>query len=150
LEHSQPADPSRRRTLNLLLSGSLVGFLAALVYPLVRYLIPPPASEVPASTVRVAKVEEVAPNTGLIFRFGRRPGLLIRTPDGTLRAFAATCTHLDCTVQFRPDLGLIWCACHNGRYDLTGKVISGPPPRPLTPFVVNVQDGDIYVSQGVS
>jgi len=29
---------------------------------------------------------------------------------------------------------VIWCACHNGRFDLDGRVLSGPPPRPLAAF----------------
>ena len=62
-----------------------------------------------------------------------------------LKAMAATCTHLDCTVQHRPDLGIVWCSCHNGRYDLDGKNISGPPPRPLEKYVVNEVGDDIFV-----
>jgi Rieske Fe-S protein len=42
-------------------------------------------------------------------------------------------------VQFKSDTAQIWCACHNGLYDLTGNVVSGPPPRSLEHFVVNVQ-----------
>ena len=55
----------------------------------------------------------------------------MRTPDGQFRAFSAVCTHLDCTVQYKADTSQIWCACHNGLYDLSGNVVSGPPPRPL-------------------
>ncbi len=42
---------------------------------------------------------------------------------------------------------MIWCACHNGRYDLTGKNVSGPPPRPLEEFHVNVRGDEIIVSR---
>ncbi|HKJ03801.1 MAG TPA: Rieske (2Fe-2S) protein, partial [Longimicrobiales bacterium] len=57
------------------------------------------------------------------------------------------CTHLDCTVQYRDDLHEIWCACHNGHYDLTGKNVSGPPPRPLTAYTVVVRGTQIIVTQ---
>ncbi|MBI4391409.1 MAG: Rieske (2Fe-2S) protein, partial [candidate division NC10 bacterium] len=70
-----------------------------------------------------------------------------RTPAGELRAFSAVCTHLNCTVQYRPDLSHIWCACHNGHFDLTGKNIAGPPPRPLETFVVNARGNQIVVSK---
>ncbi len=33
---------------------------------------------------------------------------------------------------------MIWCACHNGHYDLFGKNVAGPPPRPLEPYKVQV------------
>ena len=85
---------------------------------------------------------------GKIFKFGSTPGILIQTAEGEYRALSAICTHLDCTVQFRSDENLIWCACHNGRYDLNGKNISGPPPRPLEEFQVNVRGDDVVVSRG--
>ena len=75
----------------------------------------------------------------------------MRTGDGELRAFSAVCTHLDCTVQFKGDTSQLWCACHNGTYDLGGNVVSGPPPRPLERFVVNVRgegaDAEIVVAR---
>jgi Rieske Fe-S protein len=64
---------------------------------------------------------------------------VVRTADGDVRAFSAVCTHLDCTVQFKTDTAQLWCACHNGTYDLGGNVVSGPPPRGLEKFVVNLR-----------
>ena len=139
---------TRRRFLNWFLSTSVGLFLVSVLYPVSRYLMPPQVEESTARTVRLTVTpEEVKPNSGQIFKFGSRPGILIRTPSGELRAFAATCTHLACIVQYRPDLGHIWCACHNGHYDLNGKNIAGPPPRPLDPYVVNVRGDQIVVSK---
>ena len=73
--------------------------------------------------------------------------VLIRTDGGNFRAFAATCTHLDCIVQYRADLKQIWCACHNGLYDTHGRNVSGPPPRPLEEFSVNIVNDEILVSR---
>jgi len=86
-------------------------------------------------------------NTGKIFRFGSRPGLLILTAEGEYRALSATCTHLDCTVQYRGDLHEIWCACHNGLYDLNGRNISGPPPRPLEAYDVHIRGEEMVVTR---
>ena len=72
----------------------------------------------------------------MVFKFGTKPGLLIRTADGELQAYNAVCTHLQCTVQYKADTAQIWCACHNGLYDLQGNVVSGPPPRPLERLTV--------------
>ena len=121
--------------------------VAAVIYPITRYLVPPEQAEPDPTTVNVGKTEDFQPNTGTMFRIGRKPGLLLRTQDGDFRAFIAVCTHLDCTVQYRPDLGLIWCARHNGRYDLNGINVAGPPPRPLTPMAVNVVEGSVFVSR---
>lgn len=139
---------SRRSFLNIFLGGGFFALLAAVVYPIWRYVIPPPDTAEPQpSTVLAGKVDELKPNSGKIFRFGDKPGILIKTPEGELRAFSAVCTHLACTVQYREDFEHIWCACHNGHYDLNGINIAGPPPRPLTPYKVNVKDDKVFVSK---
>ena len=141
-------ETSRRKFINWFLATSGGAFLLSVLYPIARYLIPPPAGESAAASVTLpVKPADVKPNSGQIFKFGSRPGILIRTPAGELRAFSAVCTHLNCTVQYRSDLSHIWCACHNGHFDLNGLNISGPPPRPLEPYVVNVKGDQIVVSK---
>jgi len=142
--------PSRRRFVNWLLSTSTAAFVVSMLYPVAKYLVPPSVGESSAASVTLAiKPEEVKPNTGQIVKFGSRPALLLRTSGGELRAFSAVCTHLNCTVQYRADIGHIWCACHNGHYDLNGQNIAGPPPRPLESYVVNVRGSQIVVSKTV-
>lgn len=145
-----PSTPNRRGFLNWLLGTTLGGFFVSIVYPAARYIVPPPVVEAITNSVTLDLDEAaVASNSGQIFKFGQDPGILIRTPAGELRAFTAICTHLDCTVQYRDDLRHIWCACHNGHYDLHGTNIAGPPPRPLEEYSVQVMDGKIYVSKEV-
>ncbi len=140
---------TRRGFVNWLLGTSAGAFFLSVLYPVSRYLIPPKVEESTARAVTLSiEPGKVKPNTGQIFKFGNRPGILIRTPAGELRGFSAICTHLSCIVQYRPDLSHIWCACHNGHFDLNGKNIIGPPPRPLEQFVVNVRGKQIVVSKG--
>ncbi len=142
------ANPARRRFINWLLGTSAGGLILAVLYPVVRYVIPPASAEPATYSVTLDLApDEIKPNTGLIFRFGTSPGILLRTPTSELRAFSAVCTHLACTVQYRPDLSHIWCACHNGHFDLNGMNIAGPPPRPLESYSVNVGEGRIVVSK---
>ncbi len=142
------AGVSRRRLLNWFLNTTMGAFVASILYPVARYLVPPKVEESLARTVTLpVKPDEVKPNSGQIFKFGSQPGILVRTPAGELRAFTAICTHLACVVQYRSDLGHIWCACHNGHYDLNGKNIAGPPPRPLEQYPVNVRGDQIVVSK---
>ena len=139
-EESAPRQ-SRRTFLNYLLGVVSAIWIPTVLYPIYEYFqIPPKKDDAPASVV-AAKVKDLKPNSGVIFKFGSSPGLLVLGPDGQLRAFSAVCTHLDCTVKYRPDMQKIHCACHGGIYDLGGRNISGPPPRPLTQFRV-VQKGD--------
>src|SRR4051794_14042869 len=122
---------SRRGFVNYMLGTSVGATVAAIIYPIIQFLNPPDIAEAPENNVTAGTIAELKPNTGKIFKFGSRPGLLIRTASGELRAFNAICTHLNCTVQYRDDLQHIWCACHNGHYDVNGNNLSGPPPRPL-------------------
>ena len=146
----QPGDsaspPVRRRRLVEVLLGS--GFFlsaSAFLYPVLRFLVPPRESDLGSGSVVAGRVGELKPNSGKIFRFGSRPGLLVRTAEGEYRAMSATCTHLSCTVQYRDDTREVWCACHNGKYDINGRNVSGPPPRPLEAFEVQVRGDEIFV-----
>jgi cytochrome b6-f complex iron-sulfur subunit len=142
-----PVQKSKRDFLKFILSGGLAAWVIAVIYPVLAYLKPPEEPEVEVSSVKAGKLSEIEKESGRIVKFGTKPVILIRTADGELRAFSATCTHLDCTVQFRKDFGMIWCACHNGKYDLNGRNVAGPPPRPLDEFRVIVQGDEVLVSK---
>jgi Rieske Fe-S protein len=143
-----PTSAENRRTLLTVLLGVWgAGVLGAVIYPILRFLVPPDIPEAPTLSVSAGKASDLAPNSGRLVPFGTQPAIVIRLATGELRAFTATCTHLSCTVQYRPDLQQIWCACHNGHYDLTGRNVSGPPPRPLRAYDVNVKDNEIIVSR---
>jgi Rieske Fe-S protein len=137
----------RRSVLNWLVGVWGGGVLASILYPVMRFLVPPEIAESAAMSVSGGSARSLVPNSGRIVPFGSEPAIVIRTADGELRAFAATCTHLACTVQHRSDLQHIWCACHNGHYDLNGRNIEGPPPRPLERYEVNVKDDEIVISR---
>ena len=142
---SASPDLPRRRFVNILLGTGLLASAASFLYPILHYLVPPKLPDLGGAAVLAARLSEMKPNTAKTFRFGTRPGLLVETAAGEYRAMSATCTHLGCTVQYRPDLREIWCACHNGMYDLNGRNISGPPPRPLEAFEVQVRGDEIFV-----
>lgn len=135
----------RRKFVEVILGSGVLATVIAFLYPVLRYLVPPKALDLGGDSVVAGKVGELKLNSGKIFRFGNRPGLLVRTSSGEYRAMSATCTHLSCTVQYRDDLQRVWCACHNGQYDLNGKNISGPPPRPLELFETQVRGDEIFV-----
>jgi Rieske Fe-S protein len=138
---------TRRRLLDWLLAGSVGTLLGVLFYPLLRYMAPPPQAEAEADALVVGRMKDFPPNTGKIVRFGARPAIVLRMPGGDFRAFSAVCTHLQCTVQYRPDLELVWCACHNGRFDLAGRNVGGPPPRPLDPFDVALRGDEVILTR---
>ena len=129
----------RRRFLNWFLGTSAGAFLVSVLYPVLRFVSPPQIPEASTSEVEVGPVNDpdLVEKGFKIVRFGAEPVIVVKVSETEYRAFSATCTHLDCIVEFRKAQQVIWCNCHNGAYDLTGRNVAGPPPRPLTPFVVH-------------
>jgi Rieske Fe-S protein len=147
-----PTDFDRRSFLDALLAVGFVSTAAAIAYPVARFLIPPASGEPATASAVAGRAAALKPNAAAMFKFGSKPAIVVRTIDGEVRAFSAVCTHLDCTVQFKTDTSQLWCACHNGTYDLGGNVVAGPPPRALERFTVNLRgapgDEEIVVSRG--
>ena len=65
-------------------------------------------------------------------------------PDDPI-ALLSTCTHLGCTVQWKPVDQKFKCPCHGGMYDPQGQVTAGPPPRPLQRLEVKIEEGVLFV-----
>lgn len=133
--------PSRRSWLSTCLKGAVAATLAVLFYPVALFLRP--RAQTSSGALEVAApyhVNELRPDAAghwpAPFDFAGKPCLVIRTNEGEVRAFNAVCTHLDCTVEFHAERGEIFCNCHNGVYDLLGRNVSGPPPRPLETYKV--------------
>ncbi len=127
-----------------LMGATLGGFV---LYPLARYLVPPSIPEAVTRRVVAAKKGDVPPGGFKTFPFGAQPGILIHTADDRWLALSAVCTHLGCTVQYKSGDRMIWCACHDGFYDLDGRNVSGPPPTPLERYVVHVEGEDVIVEK---
>jgi Rieske Fe-S protein len=135
---------SRRNWLLHCLQGGVAATMAAIVYPVVRFLRPRAATSSGAlEVVAPYRVNELRADAEghwpAPFNFGGQPCLVIRTPDGVVKAFSAVCTHLECTVEYRQAQGDVFCNCHNGVYDLNGRNVSGPPPRPLEAYKVTLK-----------
>lgn len=134
---------TRRSFVDYFLGGGVMALLGSVFFPVLKYVMPPAIPQAVQNDVVAGKVGELAPNAAKIFRFGNKPGILVCTPEGEYRAFSAVCTHLQCTVQYRQDFKHIWCACHNAHFDLNGRNIEGPPPRPLEEYRVEVRGEEI-------
>jgi Rieske Fe-S protein len=141
------AAPDRRSAIEWLLRGGLAASLASFLYPVVRFLNPPMVAEASVNEVAAGKVGDMKPNSGKIVKFGNKPALLVRVNETEWKAFSAVCTHLNCTVQYQEGRREIWCACHNGTYDLDGRVASGPPPKPLEELAVKLRGEEVVISR---
>ncbi|MFL5247652.1 MAG: ubiquinol-cytochrome c reductase iron-sulfur subunit [Myxococcales bacterium] len=140
----------RRSVLDLLLGVGVLGFLGSVLYPVLRYLKPLGAQTqngpIKLAGEDLAKLEK---EHSVIVRAGATRIVVFEDSAQRLRALSARCTHEGCTVQYVPGDSVIWCACHNGRFDLDGRVISGPPPRPLDKFSCTREaDGAVVIQLG--
>jgi menaquinol-cytochrome c reductase iron-sulfur subunit len=66
----------------------------------------------------------------------------VRHGDGTLTALWNRCAHLGCPVSYSAGADSYSCPCHGGAYDSTGRVVAGPPPRPLDRFDIKLTTAD--------
>ncbi len=140
---------TRRHFLDLLLGASAVGWLVSLAYPIIRYLKPLPQTGAtgPARLTRdeSAKLEQ---NKYVIVPVSGQRVIVLQAPDEQLFAFSAKCTHEGCTITYQPGQSVLWCPCHDGRFDMNGRVLSGPPPQPLLKYEARRQpDGGIVISE---
>ncbi|HET9753181.1 MAG TPA: Rieske (2Fe-2S) protein [Myxococcales bacterium] len=140
----------RRGFIDLVLGIGFLGWLVSLVFPVLRYL-KPLSAQAQGGPVRLNAEEQAKldKERTVIVRAGAVRLLVFEDAEQKLHALSARCTHEGCTVQYVPGDSLIWCACHNGRFDLEGRVISGPPPRPLSRYACQREvDGAVVVQLG--
>jgi len=126
---------------------SVAGALGAagLLAPIIRYAYPTVQS-VATAKLKVATTSQVAAGGGeLDFDYQDTPSALVTLEDGTYAAVSRVCTHLGCIIKWEPDVNQFLCPCHAGVFSPTGKVLGGPPPRPLPKLAVRVQGEDIWV-----
>ena len=86
LSRNPTATSMPRRTALRFLLGTVVGSVASLLYPVLRYLVPPAESGMSASEALAGRIDELKPNSGKTFRFGSRPALLVRLASGEYRS----------------------------------------------------------------
>ena len=147
VSETEPSNQTRSSMLSWLLGSGVGASLASFFYPVIRFLNPPHITEAAVNEVAAGKAQDLKPNSGKIIKFGNKPALLVRVSDTEWKAFSAVCTHLNCTVQYQDSTRQIWCACHNGTYDMNGRVVSGPPPNPLEQFAVQLRGDDVVISR---
>jgi len=138
---------TRRSFMDVVLGASVVAWMGSILYPVVRYLKPLPRSG-PSGPTRLTREETAKLEKGhfVIVPVSGKRVLVFQNAAQQIVAVDAKCTHEGCTVQYLAGDSVIWCACHNGRFDLDGRVLSGPPPRPLPKYASErLEDGGILI-----
>jgi arsenite oxidase small subunit len=147
----------RRDALKLAVLGGAALLLVPLSIIAQFLLVPKEAGLVTYPRTRVANTQDVGLKDSLLFEYPHkdRPAILIHLSSGFV-AFDAICTHLGCQVHFDKVPVMGWesnsqqnfCSCHGGVFDPnTGKVLGGPPPRPLPKIKLEIDSqGDIFAN----
>ena len=147
----EPETSSRRAFIKLGMGAVGACYAGMIGYPVYEYLATPAQRAAQTAAVTQTTLEgadKLPAGSAMIFKFGAKPALLIHHQDGTWVSLDAVCTHLGCTVNYEAANNRIFCACHGGVYDAkTGANVSGPPPKPLTAYKVEPQEGRVLVSR---
>jgi hypothetical protein len=70
---------SRRKALQGLLGVGVLGWLGSILYPITRYLIPPPAGEAKVSSMKAGMITDTWEKPFKIIQLGREPVILYCT-----------------------------------------------------------------------
>ncbi len=105
-----------------------------------------PLSQIPVGDIATLMMRYDLKN-GLYTQEMATPVLVSRT-GSQITCFNASCTHLGCIVKWDSQLARFRCACHGGVFDRDGRVLAGPPPRPLDRYRFKVDSGHLLVEVG--
>ena len=152
-----PALQGRRSALVLFINTTVALIGGGLTALLGAFALRPSAAAASDRWVRAASTGDLTPNVPVprVLAVPRTDGwyrervretvFLVWDGDRTIRALSATCTHLGCQVQWDGEGRKFRCPCHGGVYDASGKVVEGPPPRPLDAVEARIDPADASV-----
>jgi len=134
-----PEDPNlkRRGILKGLLAGAAAVVTAPIIYVAARFFGYIRVGGTGQTSTTVAFSDLTSEKPFKLVEINDEPVIVVRERNDQIRAFTATCTHLGCTVTYRPQVPDFYCKCHQGRYDENGVNVPGTRPKaPLTELTV--------------
>lgn len=134
---------NRRDFINITWGILLVGLFGQAGMALFNFLKPKIEAGSFGSRVVAGKVEEFQPGTVSHVQKGRF--YISRLEDGGFLALWHRCTHLGCTVPWIETSRQFNCPCHSSIFTPSGEIISGPAPRPLDLFPIEIEGENLVV-----
>jgi len=134
---------NRRDSLMVALFASLTGLFGQAGIALFNFFKPRSEPGSFGSIVNAGRVEEFKPGTVSHISTGRL--YISRLEDGGFLAIWQRCTHLGCSVPWREEEGQFNCPCHSSIFTPLGEVVSGPAPRPMDLFQIEIVEAAILV-----
>jgi cytochrome b6-f complex iron-sulfur subunit len=134
---------SRADFLNLAWVASLLALFGQAGGALFKFFKPRNEPGAFGTLVNAGRADEFEPGTVSHVQKGRF--YISRLEDGGFLALWHRCTHLGCTVPWQEDEALFNCPCHSSIFTPVGEVVSGPAPRPMDIFPIEIREGAIFV-----
>lgn len=145
VKNNSEAKSSRRKWLDLMLTVGGGLWISGMLAPVLAYLWPAKSRGPVRSNVKVGSVDDFPVGSSKMVHEAGQPILVIRSSAAQFKAFSAICTHLGCIVAWDKDRRVITCPCHAAVFSAEGKVISGPPPKPLNEYPIMIIGKEILV-----
>lgn len=137
-----------RRQLTKFLVLTSLGMFAGNLWILLRSWL----YKAPSYPVRpIARLDEIPVGGIKLFNYpgAHDPCIVIRTGPDSYAAYSQKCTHLSCAVYYSQSHNRLECPCHEGYFSIRdGRVLQGPPPRPL-PKILLERQGQELVAVGI-
>ncbi len=139
--------------------GIWAAMAAALGIPAFIYLVFPPRLPKENEWVEVGDITRLEPNSPveMVFRRTRVDGWkimsekstawVVKSPDSQVVAFGPQCTHLGCAYHWDESKNEFLCPCHTSLFSLSGKVLSGPAPRPLDRYETKIEGAKLLLGR---
>ena len=157
---NEPEQVNRRGFLSVA-TWSIGGLISLIMgIPAIAYILGPALSkEKSQNWMRLGSIKKVELGTPTLFNasFTRQSGWIeeqdkigvyVLSDNGRdFIAMSNICTHLGCRVRWIADEQIFLSPCHFGKFDREGRVISGPPPRPLDRYEVKIENDQLLIGQ---
>ena len=129
----------------------------SLVIPLLGYVSSSAFKRREEAWAAIGTVADLAPNEPRELEFARtvkegwrttiakKAVWVVKQSNGAITAFSPMCPHLGCGYRWDAPARQFQCPCHGSVYDVTGKVLAGPAPRPLDELPIKVENGQLLV-----
>lgn len=134
---------SRRTFLQVFLAALTALGAGAVLYPVVRFLSPR-SSENNGNIVKIP-LAQLGEGDATFFDYAGKAAVLVKLSGGAVVVRTAVCTHLGCIVQWQKEKSQFLCPCHGGLFGVDGRVLGGPPPKPLEAIPFKISDGVVLV-----
>ncbi len=156
---SDPYPPPRRAFFRHLVNGILAVVGAALAIPLAGLFALPSLKKQKASWSACGPVGDFAVGEIKLARlrplerrewpedWGAKSAWVYRRGERDFVVYDLHCTHVGCPVRWSAPARRFFSPCHGGVFDQDGRVLAGPPPRPLDRYEVRIEGGVVYAGR---